>query len=73
MALEQIMLGIETTNAAFVDGGECPDAAEFEVGRILLVLAGRLRNGERPHRLRDLNGNTVGGVTYQVSEDTDDE
>lgn len=68
--LKHVLIDIDTTNAAFNDYPHEPGMAEYEVGRILLALAGRLRAGERLTLLRDLNGNHVGTVTYHTSEET---
>lgn len=71
--LEKITIEIETTNAAFDDASLGPDAAEWEVGRILLTAGALLRGNERPHTLKDFNGNTVGRVVYHQGEGADDE
>lgn len=48
---------IDLTNAAFDDGDECD-----ELARILRRLAGQIQGGHLPHKLMDMNGNTVGKV-----------
>jgi hypothetical protein len=71
--LEKITIEIDTTRfwaVARHHQREVPGLAEYEAGRILLTLAGQLRNGSRPMLPKDLNGNTVGRVTYQTSEET---
>jgi len=65
-----ITITIKTDNAAFSeDDGEPTGAArQAEIARILRELAEHYENGGvyAGHRLRDVNGNTVGSV-----EDTD--
>lgn len=51
-----IYLSIETGNAAFADD-------DGEVARILRVAADRMEGGDREFPLKDINGNTVGGVS----------
>lgn len=41
------------------------DDFEFEVNRILNIAADRIENGETDFKLRDINGNTIGGVVYK--------
>ena len=55
--MESIKIEIETVNAAFEDRDELP--------RILRTLANRLEDGDCPELLRDINGATVGRVTYE--------
>lgn len=52
-------ININCSNAAF------DDAPEIELARILSHLVNELREGIRPTVLIDLNGNTVGTVTYE--------
>jgi hypothetical protein len=55
---KMIKIEISTSNQAFeLD-------AQVEVARILRELADKIEQGEEPTRLRDLNGNSVGSVTY---------
>lgn len=55
--MEQIIITINTANAAFDDGN-----AGVEVARILRELANSLELGMEPETLRDYNGNKVGKV-----------
>lgn len=57
--MEEIIISIETVNAAF------EEEPEREVARILRDLASKLENGQRPEFLRDINGNKVGKVEYR--------
>lgn len=54
-------LYIDCDNSAFGDGPEW----RYEAARILRQLANDLENMESPRRLRDANGNNVGGVLYR--------
>ena len=55
----KIIIKINTSNAAF-DG-----STEYETARILRELAGRIEDGGEPEKLKDINGNTVGTVSYK--------
>ena len=52
---------INTESAAF-DIEE--ERAKFELSRILNKLAADIESGKEPATLKDLNGNTVGNVSY---------
>ena len=62
----EFRLVIETDNEAF---GENPTEAGGEVARILEKLASELREGSllpgETGRLKDINGNTVGGWEHE--------
>lgn len=53
-----IKITINTENSAFEDTSE--------VSRILNKLAQDLEDGKKPMKLRDLNGNNIGQVEYEV-------
>lgn len=57
--MEEIIISIETVNAAF------EEEPEREIARILRELASKLENGQHPESLRDINGNKVGKVEYR--------
>lgn len=54
--MEQVRITIETGNAAFEDD------PRSEIARILRRLAEDFESGADPTLVRDINGNTVGGV-----------
>jgi len=53
-----IKITIKTSNAAFADD------RDYEIARILRVLADSTEQGLRPKVLHDINGNSVGKVEY---------
>jgi hypothetical protein len=57
----KFILEISTDNAAFTD------SPGIETARILREAADRIERGTNNSRLRDVNGNTVGG--FEFSED----
>jgi len=61
--MEQILIKIETINAAF---GEDIDSANLELASILEKLASDLKAGVQSTHLRDTNGNVVGFVSYTL-------
>ncbi|MFW6030458.1 MAG: hypothetical protein ACOCRO_09430 [Halanaerobiales bacterium] len=60
--MKKIIIEIETVNDAF------KDREEHEVTRILENLSYEIRQGMRPEKLKDYNGNTVGSVKYKTTE-----
>jgi hypothetical protein len=57
--VERVTIAISTGNAAFEgDYG-------YELARILRELADKFESGQEPLKIRDINGNTVGSVTYE--------
>ncbi len=67
----QLTIAINTDNAAF---GRSKSQIASEVGRILVNFTSNLRkdpamlNYSDVTSLKDINGNTVGQVTYKVEE-----
>lgn len=53
-----LTIQIKTGNAAF------DESPELEIARILKELANQIALGNEPTKLRDINGNTIGIVTY---------
>lgn len=62
--MASIRITIETSNAAFHEGGDDPTLLQWEVARILKIVCARLVSGaiEDIGPLKDANGNTVGKV-----------
>lgn len=62
--IEKITININTSNSAFYDGN-----VGCESARILREFADKLEDGYKPTRLRDMNGNIVGFVTYNGGDE----
>lgn len=66
MTIESLSIELRTGNAAFADNGE-----KYELARILRKLADDIESyGEMAsERLKDINGNTCGAVSFTVRDD----
>lgn len=70
MAITQVTISIDTTNAAFCEPMSQEPDDDYALAEVETIIAGVLRYGIRHNLpLRDTNGNTVGVVTITREEE----